>query len=177
MSFYRNSLAGVVVAAALFAAAPAAAQGSPFSLEARTGVTLPQGDLEDTGADSGILFGLDGFWTVDPALSIYAGWGYHQFSADRSASGPRLGLKALFQTPGDATPWIRAGATFNAADSPEGTADRAAGLEGGAGIDFALSPRVSITPAARFHTFPADFGVVEMQYSYLSLDLGLHVHF
>lgn len=182
MSLDRKTLTGFVVAAALVAA-PATAQDSPFSLEARTGVTIPTGDLSDAGAESGLLFGADVFFTVDPALSIYGGWGYYRFGCDAcaddvTASGPRLGLKALYHTPGEATPWIRAGATFNQADGLETDAsDRAVGLEAGVGIDYELSDRVSITPAARYHTFSPGAGAAGASLSYLTIDLGLHLHF
>ena len=166
----------MIAAAALLTAAPAAAQHSPFSLELRSGVTFPTGDLSDAGIEAGPLFGLDVF-AVDRALSVYGGWGYHQFSDDVTASGPRLGLKAIFRTPGYATPWIRAGATFNEADGSGGSSDRELGLEAGAGLDYELSDRVSLTPAARYHTFSPDFGAGSSTFSYLTLDLGVHLHF
>ena len=178
MSLDRKALIGVVTAAGLLMAGPAAAQDSPLALEVRSGVTLPTGDLSDSGVESGVIFGVDLFYTVDPALSIYGGWGSHQFSNDVSVSGPRAGLKVLFHTPGDATPWARAGATFNQADGL-GTepSDRGIGLEAGAGIDYELSDRVVVVPAARYHTFSASFGTAESTISYLTLDLGIHLHF
>lgn len=167
----------LIAVAALLTAAPAAAQDSPFSVELRSGVTFPTGDLSDDGIESGPIFGVDVLFAVDRALSVYGGWGYHQFSDDVTASGPRLGLKAIFHTPGYATPWVRAGATFNEADVSGGSADREIGLEAGAGLDYELSDRVSVTPAARYHTFSPDFGAGSYTFSYLTLDLGVHLHF
>ena len=176
MSVNTRAFFGAVAVVGLLAAAPAAAQDSPISVEARSGVTFPTGDLSDGGVESGVIFGVDLFFTVDRALSIYAGWGQHGFSDDVSASGPRAGVKAMFHTPGMATPWIRAGATFNELESGGifgGTTDREIGLEAGAGIDYELSDRVSVTPAARYHTFSPEGTTV----SYLTVDLGLHIHF
>ncbi|MGK7312094.1 MAG: outer membrane beta-barrel protein [Candidatus Longimicrobiales bacterium M2_2A_002] len=174
MSLNTRAFFGATAVAALLVAGPAAAQDSPFSLEARSGVTFPTGDLSDAGFESGVIFGVDLFFAVDRALSLYAGWGQHGFSDDVSVSGPRVGAKVLFHTPGLATPWIRAGATFNELDGDLGvSSDRETGLEAGAGIDYELSDRVSVTPAARYHTFSPEGVTV----SYLTLDLGLHLHF
>lgn len=176
MSIRRHIPTGFAVAAALLMAAPAAAQESPFSLEARTGVTIPTGDLGDA-TESGLLFAIDGYYSLSPTLSLYGGWAYHGFDNDVSASGPRVGLKALFTPPGDAWPWVRGGVTFNQGELGDDSSDRAAGLELGAGIDYALSPRVSVTPAARYETFSAEFGATDVTFSYLTLDLGIHLHF
>lgn len=176
MSLSTRALFGAIAVAALLVAAPAAAQDSSISVEARSGVTFPTGDLSDAGIESGVIFGVDLFFAVDRALSLYAGWGQHGFSDDVSVSGPRVGAKVLFHTPGLATPWVRAGATFNELDSGGllgGSTDREIGLEAGAGIDYEVSDRVSVTPAARYHTFSPEGATV----SYLTLDLGLHLHF
>ncbi len=183
MSIRRALIPGVLAVAAAFAAVPAAAQESPFSLEARTGVTIPLGDLSDAGAESDLLFAADVYYTLGPTMSLYGGWAYHRFDCaacadDVTASGPRGGLKILFPTPGDATPWIRGGLTYNSAKGlADAESDRALGIEAGAGIDYALSPRLSITPAARYETFNADFGAAEPSLSYLTLDIGIHLHF
>lgn len=176
MSFRQNILAGLVVGIGLLAAAPAAAQTSPFSLEARTGATIPTGDLSDAGVESGLLFAVDVYYTFAPTFSLYGGWAYHGFSNDVSVTGPRAGLKVLFPMAGDATPWVRGGATYNQLDGLGGTSDSNLGVELGAGIDYALSPRLSITPAARYESFSPDLdasGTV----SFLTLDLGIHLHF
>lgn len=177
MLFDRKYLAGLVAAAALFAAAPAAAQHSPLSLEARTGATLAFGDVADGGSEAGPILGVDAYYAVARNASVYAGWGYHGFSDGVSANGPRVGVKALFPQPGGSTPWIRAGATLNEAKVNDVASDRAVGLEVGAGFDFALSPRLLITPALRYHQFTADFGASETTFTYLTIDMGLHLHF
>ena len=187
MLFSRKSLTGIVTAVVLAvaagSAAPAAAQDSPLSIEGRTGVTIPMGDLSDAGAEPGLIFGVDAFYVVGEVVSVYGGWGYHQFScddciADVTAAGPRAGVKILYPVPGAATPWFRTGLTFNSAEGlADVSSDRAVGFEAGAGIDYALSPRLSVTPAVRYAFFDADFGAVEPTFSYLTLDLGLHFHF
>ncbi|MDX1675329.1 MAG: outer membrane beta-barrel protein [Longimicrobiales bacterium] len=182
MSVRRGILQSAAMVAVLAMAGPVAGQGSPLSVEGRTGITFATGDLSDAGAGSGPLFAVDLILNVDRALSLYGGWAYHQFGCDAcgetlSASGPRLGVKALFHTPGDALPWVRAGATYNEFDGLGAGSDRALGLEAGAGIDYALSDRVSITPAARYETFSPEFGGGTATVSYLTLDLGIHLHF
>lgn len=177
MSFNSKQLAGLVTALMILAAAPATAQESPLSVEARTGAALAFGDVADGGSEAGPIFGVDAYYAIGHAASVYAGWGYHSFSDGLSANGPRVGLKALFPQPGGATPWVRAGATFNEAKDNDVASDRTLGLEVGAGFDFALTDRLFITPALRYHTFKADFGATEPTFTYLTIDMGLHLHF
>lgn len=181
-------LIGAVLAAValLWATAPAAAQDQDqISLEARTGVTFPTGDLSDRGYDSGLLFGADVFWTVMPRFSIYGGYAWHRFNCDTcvgddaSASGPRAGLKVLFPLAGDATPWLRGGLSLSGTDGLDGASDpdRELGLEIGGGIDYALNDRFSLTPALHYKAFTQDIGTEETDLSYLTLGLGAHFHF
>lgn len=182
MLFTHRKIAGFAAAVALMAAAgfaaPASAQESPLSLEARTGATLAFGDLSDDGVESGLIGGVDAFYAVGPALSVYGGWGYHGFSDGWSASGPRVGVKALFPQPGGSTPWIRGGVTFNQSQNDVGvSSDRAIGFEAGGGFDFAVTERLSLTPGLRYHNFTAEFGPADVSHTYFTIDLGLHLHF
>jgi opacity protein-like surface antigen len=193
----------LVLGAAL--AHPARAQTLlPFSLEARGGVVLPQGDFDD-GANTGWSAGGAVHYHVAPMVSIYGGFEHARFATDDDADfegvdtnitdqGFRLG--ARFSVPlGSLTgvgPWVEGGATLNRTsinlkDPDSGTAlsfdsDRSVGFEVGAGLSFAVAPKVSITPGVRYRTHTAKFSDIdgegdesEVDANYFSIDLGVHV--
>lgn len=183
MRKYIVRTAAVVLAVSLAWGDGAEAQEPiPISAEVRTGVTFPTGDLSDAGAESGLLLGADVFFGLFPRFSLYGGYAWHRFSCDPcvddvTASGPRGGVKVLFPLPGDALPWVRGGLSWSNSDGLGGDPDGELGLEFGGGIDYALSPRFSLTPSFHYKTFTQEPGTTEVDLAYLTLELGAHVHF
>lgn len=183
MEKHRLKTAALAVAACLALSGSVEAQTEvSVSVEARTGVTFPTGDLSDQGAESGFLLGADVFLAMFPRFSLYGGYAWHRFNCDAcvddvTASGPRGGVKVLFPMPGDALPWIRGGLSWSGSDGLGGDPDRELGLEFGGGVDYALTPRLSLVPALHYKTFTQEIGTTETDLSYLTLELGAHVHF
>lgn len=195
----------LIVPAFVFGAAalavPASAQTVlPLSFEVRGGAVLPQGDFDD-GAGTGFIIGGTVHYRVAPIATIYGGFEHAQFSTDEDADfegidtditdqGFRLG--ARFDVPLSGmtrvSPWVEGGATFNkttinlsdGGSSVGVDSDRSVGFEVGAGLAFALAPKVSFTPGVRYRSHKADFGdtddgPAEVDANYFSIDLGVHI--
>jgi len=171
---------GLVVGGLLASAAPARSQEREISVEGRTGVTFPVGDLADVGAESGLLLGADVLYPVRRRISIYGGLEYDRFNcsscADVATTGLRGGVSLRFPMPGDAVPWVRGGVTVNRAKGLEPAPGRSSGwrpgLELGGGVDYALTPRFSLEPSARFQSFSTNVGTPGLTMTYFTLDLG-----
>lgn len=127
------------LAALLLAAAPAAAQVSPFSLEVRGRAAYPTGDFgeEDEGG-SGVETGwggsLTGYFQATPQLAVYAGYSLTRFptdlgdleaeleflgvddaSIDIDDKGFDAGLRAMVPA-GAGSAFLRGGLVFHRAD-------------------------------------------------------------
>ena len=189
LSIRSTALAFAVALSGTLAAAPASAQ---ISLEGRGSLQYPTGDFGD-GAKSEAGLGLDVFFNVSPALSIYAGYTRDQFGCDQcgnddgwSTNGLEAGAKLLFAREGSILPWARVGGVWQRleidADGSEANSDRELGLQVSGGLDIPLGEVLSFSPAIRYQTWTADFEPVpglitaEQEVSFLALDLGLHVH-
>jgi opacity protein-like surface antigen len=198
MQIRKLIIPGLVLGAAL--AQPAAAQSVlPFSFEVRGGAAIPQGDDFD-GVSTGFSVGGTVHYQVAPMVGIYGGFEYAKFTFDDdsedvdsniSDSGFRLG--ARFAIPLGAmtgvSPWVEGGATFNQTSinlSNDGgnsvgvDSDRALGYEVGAGLSFAVAPKISITPGVRWRSHKADFGdtddgPAEVDVNQFTVDLGVHI--
>ena len=185
-------------------AQPARAQTIlPLSFEARGGVALPTGDFAD-GAGTGFNVGATVHYRVAPMVSVYAGYEYASFSVDDlddeefegvdanwSDQGFRAGARFEVPLAGAMTglqPWVEGGATLyqtsiHASDSNTSIdidADRKVGFEVGAGFNFAVAPKISLSPGVRYHSHKAefDFGdgdVGEADINYFTIDLGIHI--
>jgi opacity protein-like surface antigen len=172
-------VAGVLVAA------PLSAQSRDVSLEGRAGAAIPVGNLSDGGAESGLMAEGELIFTPALNLSVFAGLGMHAFNCEGdddeceefSSRGLHGGLKYLFGQSGTATPWLRGGLMLHEAEFGETDSDFSLGFEAGGGIDLALSPQFSLTPALRYHQYEADFDASSVDMSWVSLALGAHLHF
>jgi len=182
---------------------PAAAQTVlPLSFEVRGGVVIPRGDF-DEGASTGWSAGATVHYRVAPMVTVFGGFEHAAFSVDDDADfegvdaditdqGFRLG--ARFEVPlGGLTgvgPWLEGGATLNRtsinlSDDESGASisvdsDRAVGFEVGAGLSFAVAPKISITPGVRYRSHKAKFTDLdgedaEVDVNYFSIDLGVHI--
>lgn len=177
-----KTMACALLACVLWSGGAEAQDPIPVSVEARTGVTFPTGDLSDAGAGSGLLLGADVFLGLFPRFSLYGGYAWHRFGCDEcaddvTASGPRGGVKVLFPRSGAALPWVRGGLSWSNSDGLVGDADGELGLEIGGGLDYRVAPRIDLTPAVHYKTFSQEFETVEMDLAFLTLELGAHFHF
>lgn len=175
--FHALLIAGAV------AAAPVSAQSRHISLEGRLGVAIPVSDLSDRGAEAGIMVEGEVMYTPSLNVSLFAGVGMHSFNCEGdncdefSSRGLHGGVKYLFGQSGTATPWVRGGLMLHEAESGAADTGFALGFEAGGGIDLALTPRFSLTPALRYHRYEADFETSTVDMSWVSLALGAHFHF
>lgn len=152
-----------------------------FAAEGRAGVTFPQGDLSDAGAESGLALGAELQATFRPNLTAYLGFQRHAFNCDGvcplgsspTSTGIGAGLKYIFHSPGDAHLWGRGGLIANVLDTDNGSSDREIGLELGFGVDMPIAPRLSLVPNVGFLTHDAGSGFTA---SFVTLGVGIHYH-
>jgi opacity protein-like surface antigen len=200
MNIRKLLVPALVLGAAL--AQPARAQTIlPLSFEARGGVAIPTGDFAD-GAGTGFNVGATVHYRVAPMVSVYAGYEYLRFAVDSLDDfegvdahfvdqGFRAGARFEVPLAGTMTgiqPWAEGGATFyqTSATATDGTtsvdlkADRKVGFEVGAGLNFAVAPKISLSPGVRYHSHKAefDFGdgdTAEGDVNYFTVDIGVHI--
>ncbi|HVG45086.1 MAG TPA: outer membrane beta-barrel protein [Longimicrobium sp.] len=198
----RNLLVPALLLGAALAQPAAAQTVLPLSFEVRGGVVIPRGDFDD-GANTGWSVGGTIHYRVAPMVSVYGGFEHAAFTvdddedfegvdADITDQGFRLG--ARFDVPlGSMTgigPWVEGGATFNqtsiglsdGSTSLDVDSDRGVGFEVGAGLSFAVAPKISITPGVRYRSHKAKFSdpdggteEAEVDVNYFSIDLGVHI--
>jgi len=195
----RTLLVTTLFAAATGLAAPSGATAQALSLELRGGLNRPVSDFRDRGGiaargDAG--FGGDVIFSVGPTLSLYGGYAWDRFGCVDCEDGDWItsrgfeaGAKVLFSTAERALPgrpWVRLGVVANKAELQllgfDSTSDTGVGFQGSVGVDLPLGEVLSFSPALRYQRFSAEFTpvgdltVAKTTVSYLSLDLGLHIH-
>jgi opacity protein-like surface antigen len=179
---------------------PASAQTVlPFSFEARGGVALPTGDFAD-GASTGWNLGGTVHYRVAPMVSVYAGYEYVSFAVDSLDDfedvdvnvidqGFRAGARFDIPLAGltRVAPWVEGGATLNqsslkvsdSSTSVDLKSERKLGFEVGAGLSFAVAPKISVTPGVRYHSHQTKFEfegeTAEGDINYFTVDLGVHI--
>jgi hypothetical protein len=189
---------------ALFAAAPASAQGIYLGL--RGGAGIPTGAFSDNtastsldGAKSGFGYGLDAGIGLG-MVGVYAGFDHINFDCQSSncnsdgkyrlqgvAAGVRISLPGTSMI----RPWVKGGVTFNDLEGGYGsssqklTTDRNPGYEIAGGLDIPLFGIVSLYPQARYvgqnlkYDIPGVTNTAtspETKANYMTFDLGLSVH-
>lgn len=189
----------VLVGLGLLAGVSSVRAQSTLVLEARGGVTVPVGSFR-SGPDGGrlaeapvggIQFGLL------RGSRTYVTLGFAQARVDcvRDGCPSRwvatqwdAGVRVELAT-GDIVPWVRAGVVTPTVehvprldpglDAPRpGTSDRGWGGEAGAGVRFAVSERLSLSPGARYVAVNVGRGGdAELRMRYVIVDLGLVVGF
>lgn len=161
----------------LFSALPATAQ---WSFEGRVGSALPAGELTHQptpNQTAGLSFAADVMYTFHPNASAYAGAARQSFNcdgctADVVSTGFEGGIKYLFGSSGSATPWVRGGLVLNRSSVDGDARDWGLGVDTGAGIDWRVTPRVSLVPALRLNSYNSG----PMSLTYVTMDMGLHLH-
>jgi opacity protein-like surface antigen len=183
----KRILVWVPMLLALATTAPAAAQQMfpPISIEGRGGLSLPVGDFSRS-LSLGYGLGADAIVNVTHSLGIYAGYRYISFDFDRDAVGAAEGsynvqgidAGARFGAPSltsDISPYLRLGGVYyKGAVSGLGSGDeQRLGFQLGGGFDYALGPRVSLTPEISYTniSYPNRANV-----SFVTLDFGLRFH-
>jgi hypothetical protein len=163
----------------IFAAEAQAQVG--LGVEGRAGVTFPQGDLSDAGAEAGLSFGAELQANFQRNLTAYVGFHRHAFNCedactlgnDPRSTGIGAGLKYIFHAPGDALAWARGGIVANTFESDTRSSDREIGFELGVGADMPIAPRLYLVPNIGFISHGAGGG---LKANFFTLGIGAHYH-
>lgn len=181
----------LTIAALLTFTASAAFAQNPgrFSLELRSGATLPTSDLGPSELNTGMSLELTANYQVMPHLALYAGWDWARFTMkedlgvfeDADDTGYAFGARFFAPSLGAVTPWIRAGGVYDHIEL-EGddeddrvSADHVLGWEAGAGAAIALGSKWSLTPGVRYRAFSPELDELggEADVRYVSLEIGI----
>jgi hypothetical protein len=149
--------------------------------EGRVGVTFPQGDLSDAGAEAGLSLGAELQLNFNPKLTAYLGLQRHTFSCDNGctlgdsprSTGVGAGLKYIFHNPGDVLAWGRGGIVANTFGNDTGSGDREIGFEVGVGADLPVAQWLYLVPNIGFLRHDAGNG---FQATFFTLGVGVHYH-
>jgi opacity protein-like surface antigen len=154
---------------------------TPFSVEARGGLSVPTGDQKD-GAKTGWTAGASLTYHALPLFGIYAGYSMDQWSLKDDIGGGKLkdqgldvGARLGIPTPMiPIDPWIRAGAVYHKVKISDnavlnGDSDNKWGWEVGAGLGFALGPKVSVTPGVTYTK------IHDLDVQHVRADIGLRI--
>lgn len=187
----RTTLA--LAATLALATIPAAGQ-ERLALELRGGVDVPTAEID--GDELGTGFGFDATlrYRFMPHLAAYAGWDWIRFSPDDSFAGADLDFEETgyvfglrFEHPFTASSplsfWARAGGTYdhleieNADGDVIADSEHGLGWEAAAGLAIPVTPRLSLTPGARYRSLDRDVelpgGTSEVELRYVALEIGL----
>jgi opacity protein-like surface antigen len=203
MIHVRRLIAPALVLSAGLVAHAASAQATlPLSFEVRGGVGIPVGDFGD-GASTAWSIGGTARYRVASMVDLYAGYDHFDFGADSTSdfdSGIDVGITddgfrggARFNLPlamRGVTPWLEGGllvnrTTVNVSDGTTSIGLHSKwtpGFEVGAGLAFALSPKISLTPGVRFREHRAEFDTGDpssdgtVTADYFAIDLGVNFH-
>lgn len=145
------------------------------------GVTLPQGDLSDAGAESGIGLGAELQASFSPSLTAYLGVHRYAFSCESGcalgdspkSTGVGAGFKYIFHNPGDATVRGRAGIVANTLSAEDVPDDWGIGFEVGLGADMPIGTRLYVVPNVGYVSHDAGDGFTA---GFFTLGVGLHYH-
>ncbi len=174
----------------VFATAPAS--GS-WSLHLSGGATFPTQDVGETELGTGLgLEALVGYRFM-PHLEGYAGWDYHHFGADESATGDDVdteetgyafGLRFVHPIGESALSYVaRAGATYNHIEMENDDGDIIAdsghglGWEAGVGLDIPIGDSWSVVPMVRYRSLSREIEIedeaTDVDLTYVATDLGI----
>lgn len=160
----RHWIPALALGAAMFGAAPAAAQ---LAAEVRLDAGIP---VEETGEiyEAGVGFGLRGSLDIAPTFAVYAG--YSQFNleidddlfpdGELEVSGWELGGRVGIGHGAAASPYFLLGALFVNDDT---------GLEAGVGAEYGVSWNLAVTPEVRYRRVD--------DLTYLTLGMGARFRF
>lgn len=163
-----------------------------WSVELRPGFNMATKDFGN--ADIGAGFGIEGTlaYRFMPHLALYGGWGWNQFSADRSFAGPDVnfeetgytfGLQFIHPFIDNVNYLLRAGAVSNHIEIENDEGDVVAdsghgfGFQVEAGLTFSIGESWRIIPGIRYHALSRDIkigdNVVAADLNYISVGIGV----
>ncbi|TVP76229.1 MAG: porin family protein [Gemmatimonadales bacterium] len=175
----------LVLALGVMGSPPAEAEAQlGIAVEGRAGVTFPQGDLLDAGAESGFHTGGEVQVNLNSKLTAYLGVNRYAFNCDNGcgalgdnprSTGLGAGLKYIIYNPGDVLAWGRGGIVANTFGSDSGSGDREIGFELGVGADLPVADRLYIVPNIGFVQHDSGRSALDRA-SFFTLGLGVHYH-
>jgi opacity protein-like surface antigen len=160
----RHWIPALALGAAIFSAAPAAAQ---LAAEVRLDAGIP---VDDTGEiyEAGVGFGLRGSMDIAPTFAVYGG--YSRFNlevdddilpdAELEISGWELGGRVGIGHGAAGSPYFLLGALFVEDDT---------GLEAGVGTEYGVSWNLAVTPEVRYRRVD--------DLTYLTMGIGARFRF
>jgi hypothetical protein len=169
--FLKMFMLGILIS---FAANEGMAQ-ERWNLALRGGVNFPTQDLADASLNNG--FGFEGTLSYRflPSLAVVGGWGWNQFSADRSFAGPNvdfeetgytLGLQYIMPFPNSNIALVVGGSgIYNhiEIESREGNlisdSEHGLGWQADLGISFPITNWLSFMPGVRYRSLSRDFQI------------------
>jgi hypothetical protein len=176
------TIALAIAALGLFAGEAQAQMG--LAAEGRVGVTFPQGDLSDAGAEAGLSFGAELQANFHTNLTAYLGLHRHSFNCDNGcgdlgdnprSTGIAAGLKYIFHNPGDVLAWGRGGIVANTFGTDAGSGSREIGFELGLGADVPVAHRLYLVPNVGFVSHDTGRGSPD-KVNFFTLGVGVHYH-
>lgn len=185
----KKTFVSMLAAAAVVGGADAASAQlptTPLSVEVRGGLALPQGDLDEffglADLGSGVTLGANAQFQVSNAIGVYAGYSFNQFSveefedADVTDQGFDAGVMLSLPFAASLSPYVKGGIALHNLSVTEGGEDEdfdgeELGFQVGAGLNFPLGNRLSVTPGVTFTQY--GFEDAEVDVSHLTVDVGL----
>lgn len=174
-----------LAAASVFLVTGEAQAQMGLGAEGRVGVTFPQGDLSDGGAEAGLSFGAELQANFHPRMTAYVGLQRHSFNCENGCTlgdNPRsqgigAGLKYIVHSPGDVLGWARGGVVAHTYSTDDRTGDREIGFELGVGADLPVAERLYLVPNIGFvsHNAGSGFGSLSKA-NFFTLGVGVHYH-
>lgn len=187
----KTSIAFVATLAMIFWATSLSGQPR-MGIELRIGPTFATTELGDAELKTGT--GMEALieYQFSNYLGAFAGWGWNQFSADRSFAGPDrhfeetgylLGLKLSTTGNGKLGVYVRAGALINhievESDDGDIIADSGHGLgfRGEVGLDVGLGSNWYLRPGVKYQELSRDLSIetvtTPVDLKYLGVQLGI----
>ncbi|HYD51369.1 MAG TPA: outer membrane beta-barrel protein [Gemmatimonadaceae bacterium] len=150
------------------------AQQSRWSIELDAGAAIPTQNLAGADLQTGMGFGTNVRFRLQPHLSAYAGWEWHHFTTDQLVArddvdvedtGYSFGLRFEHPLVGRTLGWVRAGGIGNHIELENdggdeiGDTKHGLGFELGGGLTLPLRERLALTPGVRYRSLSRDLEV------------------
>lgn len=156
-----------------------------FGFEVNAGASLATGKLNDADLTPGFGWECDFQYRFMNHVSVYGGWGWNWFSADKSFAGDNmdfeetgyiLGLEFKHPLPNSLVSlYVRGGALYNHIEIENEDGDitfdtgHGWGWQTAVGLDIPLGKNWSLTPGVKFHSLSN-----EPEYQEQSIDMDLN---